>query len=159
MTPQMLNIESGHSTDVATFSGSGSDDWAHLWFTLVRFPWSSLCLVPAHKHASALFAANSLAEVGRRYQREPIHVIDAERIASGDVGSVLAAVEERSALGTRVIIAVSSPLTHDAAIPAARAADAAVLVVRVGHSRIEEARRTLECIGPDNFVGSVTVSA
>jgi hypothetical protein len=116
-------------------------------------------VVPGHRHASALFAANALAEVGRRYQSEPIHVIDAERIASGDVGSVLATIEERSAVGTRVIMAVSSPLTHDAAIPAARAADAAVLVVRIGQARIEEARRTLECVGAGTFIGSVAVSA
>ena len=47
----------------------------------------------------------------------------------------------------------------DAAIPAARGADAAVLVVRIGHARIEEARRTLECVGAGNFIGSVAVSA
>jgi hypothetical protein len=156
--PAVLNIESGNDSNVATLSANDTDQWAHLWFTLVRFPWTSLCLVPANSHASALFAANGLAAVGRRYERDPIHVIDAERIASGDLGTILTALEERNAVGTRVLVAVSSPLTHDAAIPAARAADAAVLVVRVGDARIEDARRTLDCIGSGNFIGSITVS-
>lgn len=143
--------------DISPASAHGADQWAYLWFTLVRFPWSSLVLVPAQSHYSTLFAANQLAEVGRRYQEEPVHVVDAERIASGDLTAVLSMVAEQSGDGARTLVAVGSPLTHDAAIPATRAGDAAVLVVEVGRSSIEDARRTIECLGGDNFIGSIAV--
>jgi hypothetical protein len=116
-----------------------------------------LVLVPARAGASALFAAEALAEIGRRHQREPIQVINAEQISSGDLRTVLNTIVQLSGSTTRLLIAVSSPLTHDAAIPAARAADAAVLLVGVGRTPVADARRTIDAIGAQTFIGAIAV--
>ena len=39
------------------------------------------------------------------------------------------------------------------------AADAALLVVHLGVTRIEDAQRTLELVGPTKFIGAVTIES
>src|SRR3982074_1756223 len=121
-----------------------ADEWAQLWFTLARFPWRSLALVPADPSISSLSAAHALSEAGRPYQRDPGYVGDAERVAPNDVIGILGSLSADEAGETKTLIAVRSPLLHQPAIPIVRTADAAVLLVRLGTSDIEHARRTLE---------------
>jgi hypothetical protein len=135
----------------------GADEWARLWFTLVRYPWRSLALVPADPSISSLTAAHALSEAGRPYQRDPVYVVDAERVAPTVVIGVLGSLSTDEAGETKTLIAVRSPLLHQPAIPIVRTADAAVLLVRLGTSDIRQARRTLESIGGGHFIGSVSV--
>lgn len=150
-------LETTTRTPTPSTSFPATHPWGHTWFTLLRSPWTSLVLVPARAGASALFAAEALAEIGRRHQREPIQVINAEQISSGDLRTVLNTIVQLSGSTTRLLIAVSSPLTHDAAIPAARAADAAVLLVGVGRTPVADARRTIDAIGAQTFIGAIAV--
>ncbi|MCC6241739.1 MAG: hypothetical protein IT353_02810 [Gemmatimonadaceae bacterium] len=131
--------------------------WGHTWFTLLQSRWTSLALVPAEPGESTVFAAKALADVGRLYQFEPIQVINAGDVASGNLQGVLGTIEQFNGSPARLLVSVSSPLTHDAAIPAARAADAAVLVVTMGQSSLETARRTIDCIGASHFIGAVVL--
>lgn len=129
--------------------------WGHTWFSLLQARWTSLVLVPAEPGLSTVEVARALAEVGRQYQFEPIQVIDAGEVASGTLQGVLGTIEQFNGSVARLLIAVSSPLSHDAAIPAARAADAAVLVVDVGQTPIATARRTIDCVGASHFLGAI----
>lgn len=131
--------------------------WGHTWFSLLKASWTSLALVPASPGESTVFAAKALADVGQLYQFDPIQVINAGDVAAGGLQGVLSAVEQFNGSTARLLIAVSSPLTHDAAIPAARAADAAVLVVGLGRSSMTSARYTVDCIGASHFVGAVVL--
>jgi hypothetical protein len=131
--------------------------WGHTWFTLLQSTWTSLVLVPAEPGLSTFEAANALAEVGRQYQFEPIQVIHAGDVASGSLHGVLGTIQQFNGSVARLLISVSSPLTHDAAIPAARAADAAVLVVDMGRTSLATARRTIDCIGASQFIGAVAL--
>lgn len=134
-----------------------SHPWGQTWFSLLQAQWNSLVLVPADPGDSTVFAAKALADVGRLYQFEPIQVINAGDVASGDLQGVLGTIQQFNGSAARLLIAVSSPLTHDAAIPAARAADAAVLVVGMGTSSMVNARRTIDCIGASHFIGAVAL--
>jgi hypothetical protein len=141
----------------ASHSIASAEDWAQVWFNLVRHEWTSLAFVPADRRASALNVVRALAEAARPYQCGPVGVIDAERIVPSDVPSVINAIRESAVAGTRLLVAVGSPLAHQAAVPVGRSADACVLVVRLGVSETKQARRTIERIGGEHFFGSLSI--
>jgi hypothetical protein len=84
-------------------------------------------------------------------------LIDATGAEPGAVGEILAGAGDAVARGAQVIIALDSPLTNPAAIPIARSADAALLTVRLGGSKITAARQTIESIGRECFIGTVAL--
>jgi hypothetical protein len=131
--------------------------WGQTWFSLVQQRWTSIVLVPASPDINTVDAAKALAEVGGRYQFEPIQVVDAGDAASGSLKGVMDTMQVFEGSEARLLIAVSSPLTHDAAIPSARAADGVVLVVRMGHTRIADAKRTMAAIGTSRFIGAIAL--
>ncbi len=57
----------------------------------------------------------------------------------------------------KVLIAVGSLLQHARSIPVARAVDAVLLNVGVGTSRLPDVNRTVEIVGRDRVMGSLTV--
>ena len=151
----MVNIETVKAIGEAMETATDTDEWSQLWFTLVKEPWTTLVIVPAESDSSALGHARSLAEAGRRYQADSVDVIDAERITPSDVPEVLTTLAERSGNGVRVLVAVRSPLEHAAAIPVARACEAAVLAVRLGEAQMVASRRTIDTVGESLFIGSI----
>ena len=131
--------------------------WQQIWFAALRRPWSSMVLVPAHPGTSALFIAEALVAVGRLHGERPVRLLDAEGTELPDVADVLtslAAIRERQ---ERAVVAAGCPLTRAASIPIARAAEAAVLVLPLGESRFSDARRALDLVGRDRFIGAVTL--
>lgn len=131
-----------------------ADQLAQAWFTMVRYRWDSLVLVPVDDSISALEMAGWFAEVGRRYHRTAVEVVDATALGAKDLDALLPEIELLARRGGRALIAVPPPLTHHDAVPIARAADAAVLLARLGHSKLSTARQTIECVGSGSFVGS-----
>lgn len=152
-------IVSGIGTPAADMDSAraNTEEWAQLWFTLERHGWGSLALVPAAADTSSRRLADGLVDAARAYHTSPVEVIDAEYVAPEDVQAVIAAVRARSGVGARVLIALASPLVRAPAIPLARAADAALLVVPLENSAAGDARRTIAAIGAPHFLGSVTV--
>jgi hypothetical protein len=132
-----------------------SDHLSELWFKLSEHDWTSLALVPAERGSSAVSLACALAEFGRPYQSGPLHVLNMERMNPSQVPDMLQALRDAAMSGARVLIAVGSPLAHHIAVPVTRAADAAILVVKLGRTETRQARRTIACIGPSYFVGTV----
>lgn len=130
---------------------------ASVWFTLVQHSWTSLVLVPGDRNGSAVALAWALAEFGRPYQTDPIYVLNAERMGPSDIPLVVDTLRDGITLGGRVLVAVSSPLSHHSTVPVTRAADAAVLLVRLGVTELKCARHTVASIGSSCFVGSITV--
>ncbi|HEY2944445.1 MAG TPA: hypothetical protein VGN09_18580 [Vicinamibacteria bacterium] len=131
--------------------------WQQIWFAALRRPWASMVLVPAHPGASTRFIAEALTAVGRLHGDRPVRLLDAESTDLPDVASVLkslAAIGERQELA---VVAAGCPLAQPASIPIARAADAAVLVLPLGESRFADARRALDLVGRDRFIGAVTL--
>jgi hypothetical protein len=62
------------------------------------------------------------------------------------------------AAGGISIVILDSVLSNPAGIPVALAADAALLCVALGQTDFESAERTVELIGAERFVGSVTIA-
>ncbi len=156
----MMSIEPHPRASGTVDAGTSTVDageWAHLWFTLEQHGWGSLALVPADPGTSAWPLAERLAGAARAYQATPVEVIDAEHAAPEDVQQVIGAVGGRAAAGARVLVVLASPLVRAPAIPLARAADAALLVVPLGTGVVGDARRTVAAVGHPHFVGSITV--
>ena len=132
-------------------------DWQQLWFNVLQRDWSSLVIVPAQPNVSVLPAARALVAVGRLYHQRPVHLIEAEAAEPAATGFIISSATHRVAAGEQVVIAVDSPLSQPVAIPISRAADAALLLVPLGRTRLAWARKTLDCIGRERFIGSITV--
>jgi hypothetical protein len=132
------------------------DDWAPVWFTLVTHAWSSLVIVPAHPQVEASRVARALGDMAMLYDDRPIEVMEVAHAPPTTIREILRGLEERVAAGTRVLIAVSSPLADHGAVPIARAADAAVLLVPLGLTLFDDARRVMSLVGEERFIGSVT---
>jgi len=133
-------------------------EWPQLWFALLRREWSSLVVVPADRGVPALFAARALVGVARLYRHGTIHLLQAESVGPAAAGAVVATAGDIAARGEQSIIAVDCPLAHHAAIHIARSADAALLVVPLGTTALAAARRVVECVGRERFIGSVAVN-
>jgi hypothetical protein len=130
----------------------------HLWAVLnQRHRWSSLVVVPSHEGGSGMQAVQAILDVGTRQGSTPIHFLDAEGLELGTaqhvVNEMLAYVQQ----GDRVVVLIDSVVSNPVGLEVALAAERALLSVTLGSSDFVSARRTLDLIGKERFVGSVTL--
>jgi hypothetical protein len=140
-----------------------SVDLQQLWFQLHRREWSSLVLVPAEPGNSAAGLTTMLGRVGTTISHSAPKVVNAERMAPAAIRELIVHLVNPPVLVSpddqrRVLISIDSVLSNPLAIGVAQAADAVVLCVRKGRTKIAAARRTIELIGRERFVGSVVLS-
>ena len=136
-----------------------------LWFLLARKPWRSLALVPADEGGSAREIAFSLAQVGRMLH-EAVTVF---QFAGGLDPASATAVADSSTPETRstalrplertgrFIAALQPVISEPLGLATATGADAVVLCIEVGKTRLDAARRTIELIGRDRVSGCLLV--
>lgn len=133
-------------------------DWQRMWLATQRSEWRSLALVPAGRGAAVdftLHVAVSLARTGMRHLGAQVHVADATRLGMDhavEFGNQL----RRTIQNGPVIIALAAPSTSAVAVELAQAADFALLCVMLKTMRIAEAKKTLDDIGRERFIGAVT---
>jgi hypothetical protein len=137
-----------------------------LWFAMARRKLTSVVLVPADESKPVERVANALAEVGRRLGDSPVTAIVANSIDYGFVAraAALLASTHRGGGDTRpgaspleVIVAIHSVITEPLGLALVQAADAVVLCVEMGRTRLEAANQTIELVGRDRIVGCVIV--
>lgn len=142
-------------------------DIQELWYTALRWEWSSLVLVPAHPGGSAVWIAKALAEVGASHRGRALKITPqgttiestSELIEDLTAQSTIRPMKtgtERWNLG-QSIIAIDSVVTDPAGIAVALAADAVLLCLELGKSDIASAQRTVQLIGREHFIGCVIV--
>lgn len=135
-----------------------------LWFSIQRFDWSSLVLLPADPETSALELGQALHEVGRLTMGERLRLLDGRGIKLPATAPMIldmsGATPVRSA-GTewseRVLVVVDSVVSHPSSIPIALAADAVVLCLTLGKTPLATARETMKLVGAQRFIGCITV--
>ncbi len=131
-----------------------------LWFMLAKRRWRSLALVPADEGTSTALLAASLAEVGRQLREGAVTALQLPRLdyitASGIADAIAAAGRgEGVPENLQVIIALPPVLDDPLGVAIAHAADAAVLCVEMKRARLKSARKTIELVGRERFVGSI----
>jgi hypothetical protein len=140
-------------------------EFQELWFALARQSWRSMVLVPADEGASAAATATSLAEVGRRLREapvtffivaDPLDYSSAAHLAAS-VASTDQAVGAGVAPAGRVIVAIQPVVVEPLGVAVAQAADAAVLCVELGRTRLAAARRTIDLVGRDRIAGCILI--
>ena len=141
-------------------------EFHELWFSLQRWQWASLVVVPADEGGSVVRIAQSLAAVGGRLHGAAVTAFVAEALdfdSAAETAASLAAPTSSSgprgaAQTGQMIIAIEPVVTRPLAISIARAADIALLCIEMGRMRLASARRTIELVGRDRFVGCVMVT-
>jgi hypothetical protein len=141
-------------------------DLQELWFTTLRWEWSSLVLVPAHSSGSAVWIAKALAEIGIPQSRAAkITAQGAVLTATSElVGDLVTQSTIRSMKSSserwktgQTIIAIDPVVSNPSGIPVALSADAVLLCVELGKTDIKSARKTVQLIGRERFIGCVIV--
>ncbi len=135
------------------------NDWSQLWFSIQRFSWTTLAVVPASPTETGLASASALVSAGRLYHQGSVHLIDATGAAPSSVDLIIASMSGMRPHNSQLVIALDSPLSNPAAIPLARHAGVALLSVSLGAPSLDESRRTIDSIGRRFFVGSVALQA
>jgi hypothetical protein len=126
-----------------------------LWFSVREQPWSALVVVPVHSGASALRVAEKLAWAAEADGERPVRVLNAQGLSIRAMRPFIESIGQTTGAGTLAIVVVDSPLGNQAAIPIARAAEKALLVLSLGETLLTEARETLAIIGRERFLGGV----
>ncbi|MEP7118394.1 MAG: hypothetical protein ABI880_12475 [Acidobacteriota bacterium] len=128
-------------------------EWQRLWFTLQTRGWTSLAVVGIDDAKLAVDVANRIAEVGSVGKKSPIRVISALGVAMPDIDAVVS----RLAEPVQTIVACDSPRANPAMLPIVHATSGVVLVVRLGHTSLEAVRRTVDGVGRDHVVATVSI--
>lgn len=141
-----------------TMAGVAADvDWQRLWFTLQERAWTSLAVVGTDSGNDADRVARLLAMVGQRDGHVPVQMVSALGIGYTDVPRIVAQLALASP-ETHLLVVSCDPLRRSPAmIPIVHAASGVVLVSRLGESLLESVRTTVEAVGRDRVLATVTV--
>ena len=158
------SLESGNQP-VIVDAAVPAPQFQELWFVLQRNAWASLVVVPADEGSSAAWVAHWVAAVGAGLHDPPVRAVVAEDLDFNAAARLAASLTSAGGGGPRgpvctgqVIVAIGPVVAQPLAIAVARAADAVILCVEVGKTRIASARRTIDLIGADRFVGCLMLT-
>ena len=163
-----------------------SRELQELWFATRRRNWKSLVVVPASPGTSVLHIAKALGEVGGAIRMSPVQVVNAEGMDLDQIATLVLdlgadalpeiAAEPRGSTWTSgsggwdgpgargapapraTIIAVEAVSENPLILPLALAADAVLLCVEIGRTRLDDTRHTIELIELDRIVGTVLLN-
>jgi len=156
MTAFSLSASLDPATQQRPISTATSLDWQRIWVAMAAHHWKSLALVPAEGDIAIERVAEALCETARH------HGVRTVRHASGvatALGEVQVLTDEVSACvdrGESILLSVDtvdSPATH----PLIRVTDRAILVVRLGQSRLSAVRAAVAAIGRNRILGTIVL--
>ncbi|MBV9948718.1 MAG: hypothetical protein JOZ69_17860 [Myxococcales bacterium] len=130
-----------------------------LWLATQNRAWRSLAVISAGSRVHTIDTANLLAKMAWRYSGQATSVFDLRDVRLRLVEHQLREITAQVAAGDRVFIALRSVIENPAAAAVARAADAAVLCVEIGTTEVDTAKKTIEAIGRERFLGCILVSS
>jgi hypothetical protein len=131
-----------------------------LWFTIARKPWGSVVLVPADEGLSTAAIAMGIADVGRRLRNAPVTAMVADEFdyafaaqLAPRVAAAGAAARAGDGAPSRVIVSIPPVTVDPLGVAVAQAADATILCIAMGRSRVAAVQRTIQLIGRDCIAG------
>jgi hypothetical protein len=129
-----------------------------LWLATQRRTWRSLAVVGASEGVPTIEIANMFAKLAWWYRGQASSVADFRdlslRLVDYQLRDVAAQLERES---ITIVIALRSIFENPTVVPVASVADAAILCVKLGATKIKHARRTVETIGRDRFIGTIVL--
>ncbi len=130
-----------------------------LWLATQRRQWRSLAIVAASSGVDTLPIAELLAQAAWAYRGQPSCVFDLRDLSLRLAGHQMHEVRAQIESGASALIALRSTSENPTAVPVARQADAVILCIGMGQTRLKSAERTLGEIGRDRVLGSIVVRA
>ena len=134
-------------------------DWQRIWVALTRgSSWQTLAVVPAGQGAPEDFTleiAMALTRTGMTYSGTQIHVADATRLNPSEANDFAGQLRASLSSGP-VILALAPTDTSPLTVPLAQSANVAILCVLLNRMRMSDAKRTVQDIGAEQFLGAVT---
>ncbi len=121
--------------------------------------WHSMVVVPATSTKSAVTVASALAEVSSLVRGKRARLFSAEGQDTAEVSRIIMDMMQHISTGGLAIVSIDSVTAVQGGIPVTLAADVALLVVEMGVTSIDDAKRTVGLIGPQKFLGAVTIQA
>jgi hypothetical protein len=132
-----------------------------MWLSVVRASWRTLALVSTDPATSGHLVADALVDTAKLQLQGfgEFEIVDAENldVSPSDAAHVMQALAPGASQRRRLIL-LPSPLYHAAAVPLLRACDAAILIVRLGASEIDQTRAIIEIVGREHILGAITLS-
>lgn len=141
---------------VALPGGPIDASWQRIWLRAQGRDWVSLALIgssPSFPDAT-LRVAGMLARISEELGH-PLVVLDARGVELRTMASIQTRMRSLAARGTRAITVLQLPMYNPITVPIAQAADASMLCVFVGESRLANSQQTIEQVGRDRFLGTV----
>lgn len=128
-----------------------------LWLAANRRPWRSLAVVGADDSVETQPVAELLAQLAWRYRGEPSSVFDLRTLSMRLVDYHVRELRAQVDSGLRVVIALNSIFHNPTTSPMAREADAVLLCVTLGTTKLREAEQTIAEVGREKLLGCVIV--
>jgi hypothetical protein len=128
-----------------------------LWIATQKRTWRSLAILGAAEGIPTLGTANLLARISWSYSGTPSAVFDLRDVSLRLLEHQLQNVQLQIQNGERVFIALRSIGENPTAIALARAADAVLLAVSLGKTKMRIAKKAVEDVGRERFLGSIIV--
>ncbi len=131
-------------------------DWLKLWFATQRRPWRSLALVPSGRMPPdfTVEIAVSLVQIGAMHLGSPIRIADGTGVPLSQLAQFMNEMEAAQRSDNPLLIALGPTRENPTTVSLAQAADAVLLCVPLGLATVAEAKRTLDEIGRERFIGS-----
>lgn len=138
-------------------AGAPDRDWLKLWYALQETPWTTLAVVPTDPGIDPLKIATKLVSIGQLNGSQHISLLNAVGARFNDVQTMLGTIEGAKTSGRHLVVACDSVEGNPAALPLARAATGVFLLVKLGDSLLESARKTVEAVGRERVMASITL--
>ncbi len=133
-----------------------SRDLQELWFATLRTPWRTLALVPAQSGLSIKPLAEALALMAQLHRGVALRIVSAEGMGLNEIAELTLSTQEPPSGDQPGQIIVLEPIAaNPLGTAVALAVDSVLLCVEYGTADLDDARRTLDLIGRERFVGCV----
>lgn len=155
----MAPVPTPPNSDLALRQGIPAREYQELWFTLQRGHWRSVALVPTDVGASADGIANALGEVGRWLHENPTIFVMKDELDYASGAQLMArdgaggGLSPNLGAGGQVIVAVQPVISVPLGLAIVEAADAVILCVDMGRTRVSAVRKTISLVGRSRIAG------
>jgi hypothetical protein len=126
--------------------------------TCMRGTWHSLVVVPAEPGLSARPVAEALVEVSGLVRGNSAKLFPAEGLEISGASKIIVETMSHVENAGLAVASIDSVVEKQSGVPIVMAADAALLCVHLGLTTTENARKTIELIGRDKFIGVITIA-
>ena len=136
----------------------GQLDLEEMWKALLACDWDSLAVIPTDQGVSVQAVVDTLQSISSRTGR-PVRCFDARGVEIADGKRLARELAAALSTNTRAVVVVDSLIGSLSGVHLVRGVNAVLLVVRVGLMNLDALTSTVEIVGAERIVGSVTAPA